>query len=197
MQVYKQTTNYTCSASSLLTILNHFGKMELNRKNEYKIWLASALLPIRASSIYALAIISKRAGLNPKVVVGEHEFSFPDYRFKGYTKNDIELATFTSNLYYKRAKRMKINIEEREFDIREVKKLLKNNILLLRVDLGVIRQCKPVVSYIVVYGYKDGNFLVNDPSMGKIKVSEEDLNASLEALSEKRKRDNRMLIFSK
>jgi len=196
MQVYKQTTDFTSSASSLLMILNHFNRLELTRENEFRIWQKSALLPIRACSIYGLALVAKEHDVNSKIVVGNLDYEYPNYRFKSYTKKELNNAKFTSKLYFNQAKIMKINIEERIFDVDEVKKLLnEKNILLLRINVGPLRNIKTTANYVVVHGYSDNKFLIFDSRIGKKLVQEDQFRECFETVKTKGKRDHRMIIF--
>ena len=196
MEIYKQTTKYTGAASSLLMVLNYFKKLELNKENEHKIWQNSALLPTRVSSIFALAVIAENMGIKTKVVVGTTRFDYPNYRFKKYKLKDIEQARYTSTIYLKKAKDKKIPIEEREFDIEEVKQRLKEGkVLMLRLNVGLLRKRKVTSNYVVVYGYSNEKFLLVDAKKGKMLVPEEEMKEALETIKTKGKRDKRMIIF--
>jgi len=196
MQPYIQTTEYTAAPSCLLSILNHFNKLELKRKNEFKIWMNSALLPIRASSIYALALTAKKYGLKPKIIAGNLDYEYPNYRFKSYKLKELNQAKITSNLFFKKAKKEKIKIEQKEFDLDYVKKLLINKkILLLRLNVGIIRNTKTTSNYVTVYGYGNNKYLINDSRLGKLLVPEEQMKEAFETVQTKCKRDHRMIIF--
>ena len=122
MQPYLQTTPFTCAASSLLTILHHFQpQIELSPENEFQIWRETVTLPTRGSSIFALANYAKKQGLNPRIVVESKKYGFPDYRFYRYTKEDIDLAAFSSSMHLKEAEKNQIPIEEREIVWKECK----------------------------------------------------------------------------
>ncbi|MFH1649956.1 MAG: peptidase C39 family protein [Candidatus Woesearchaeota archaeon] len=196
MKPYLRTTEFTTAASSLLMVLNHFNEsFELNRENEFRIWMASANLPVRASSIYGLAVFAKKNGLNPKLVMGEKEYDYPDYRFKAYTKREIDEAKFTSRLFAKECRDMDIPIEEREFDLAEVKRLVQDgHIVLLRINAGTLREKKSTSNYVVVFDY-EGGYAIMDPVQGKIIVDEKLLDEAFHTLQTKKKRDPRMVVF--
>jgi len=196
MESYTQTTDYTAAPSCLLSILNHFNKLELTRENEFKIWMESSLLPIRASSIYALAITAKKYNLKPKIVSGSLDYEYPNYRFKSYKLKELNQAKITSKIYFKEAKRQGIKIEKKEFDFEEVKNLLnEKNILLLRLNVGMIRNTKSVSNYVAVFGYANNKFLINDARLGKQLIPEDQMKEAFETVQIKCKRDNRMIIF--
>lgn len=196
MEVYKQTTKYTGAASSLLMVLNHYNKLELTKENEYKIWQNSAQLPTRASSIFALATIAENLGIKTRIVVGNTKFEYPNYRFKKYKLKDIEQAKFTSNIFLTKAREKKIAVEERDFKLEEVKKHLKEGkVLMVRVNVGKLREKKVTCNYIIVYGYSNKKFLIIDSKNGKMLTPEEDMEEALETVTTKGKRDKRMVIF--
>lgn len=197
MQAYTQTTEYTTAACSLMAVINHFKPdFQLSRENEFLIWQRTANLPVRASSIYGLAIFAKEQGLDPTVVLGEKEFDYPDYRFKRYTKKEIDEAKFSSKLHNKRARELGIKIDEREFDFKEVKELLKKGrVLMLRLNEGALRESGSTSKYVVVYESKNKEFSVMDPKQGLVKVNEDLLKEAFETLESKKKRDHRMIIF--
>ncbi len=104
-----------------MMIFNYFNlKYKLNKHNEFRIWQKSVVLPTRASDIFGLAILAKQKGLDVDVVVEKPKYSFPDYKFKGYKLNEIEMAAYSSELYYKRANRIGINIIEKNFTLKRV-----------------------------------------------------------------------------
>ncbi|MBW2968400.1 peptidase C39 family protein, partial [Candidatus Woesearchaeota archaeon] len=144
MKPYIQTTKYTCASASLAMIINHFrDSFLLNAENEFDIWQKTATLPTRGSSIYGLASYAHGQGIPLKVVVGTHEYKFPGYKFKSYKKQEILIANFSSELFYKKAKESDIRIEERSFSLDEVKDELKaGKVLLLRLVIGIIRTTK-------------------------------------------------------
>ncbi len=196
MKTYIQTTEYSTAASSLMLIINHFKpEFQVCKENEFRIWRDTVNLPTRASSIYGLAIFAKKQGLNPKIVLEEKEYDYPDYRFKRYTKNEINEAKYFSKLYHKEARELGVEIVQREFDLEFVKELLKEGrVLLLRVNAGALRDSKSTSKYVVVYNYK-GFFSMVDPAQGKITVGEEKLREAFETLVTKKKRDHRMIVF--
>jgi len=199
MKSYVQTTEYTTAPCSLMAVINHFNPdFSMCRENEFIIWRSTANLPVRASSIYGLALYAKQQGLNPRIVLGEKEYDYPDYRFKGYTKKEVDEAKFSSRLYHKKAREQGITIHEREFDFKEVKKLVEQKkILLLRINEGALRESGSTSKYVVVYHYNPSlnEYSVLDPKQGNTKVSEELLREAFETLETKKKRDHRMIIF--
>ncbi|MFQ5474455.1 MAG: peptidase C39 family protein [Candidatus Nanoarchaeia archaeon] len=199
MRPYKQTTIFTCAAASLASIINHFRpEFPLTKENEFMIWQQTATLPTRGSSIFALGLFAKERGIPVSIVVGEADYKFPGYRFKSYKKKEIEIADFHSQLYCKRAKDAGVQIDERDFNLAEVKSLLKRGkVLLLRVIIGQLRDTKVNKRnphYIPVYKFENGLFHIIDPRRGSVKVREEQFKEAFDSVQNCR-RDNRMIIF--
>ncbi|NQU79641.1 peptidase C39 family protein [Candidatus Woesearchaeota archaeon] len=199
MQPYRQTTRYTCAAASLAMIINHFKKdFKLNAENEFDIWHKTATLPTRGSSIYALAIYAHQHNIPLKVIVGEHEYKFPDYKFKSYKKKEIEIANFSSQLFYSQTKELNLDIDERDFTIDDVKSALQQGkIVMLRLITGIIRGSKNNKRnphYLPIYGYKEGIFNIMDPRRGDTIVSEHIVQEAFNKVKDV-KRDHRMIIF--
>ncbi|MBN1275638.1 peptidase C39 family protein [Candidatus Woesearchaeota archaeon] len=198
MEPYRQTTPHTCAASSLLMALHHHDPdTPLTREQEFAIWHASANLPVRASSIYGLACVAKRRGLNPRIVLEEKEYDYPDYQARGYTKRDIDEAKFSSRMHHREARELGIPVEQREVTIDEVRKTLaQGKVVLLRVNAGVLRGTKSTSKYVVAYQDEDEDtFTVIDPKHGSFEVDDRKLEEAMATLQAEKKRDVRMLVF--
>lgn len=199
LESYKQTTNYTGAASALLSILHHFdASYEMNEEHELDIWLESIIPPTKASSIFGLALVAKKHNLQPKIIMEDPTFTYPDYRFKRYTKKQIELASKIADRYKEKCEEQGILIIERDFDVNYVDSLLQNGkILLLRVNAGRLRGTKSTSKYIVVYKKsieKDKYFII-DPRRRRKKVTRDMLEESLVELKTKKKREKCMIVF--
>jgi hypothetical protein len=198
MQLYKQTTSYTCASASVLMIINHFKpEVKLSRENEFDIWRSSVCLPTRGSSLYGLALYANNLGIPVRIIVGQHHYKFPNYRFKAYTKKEIDVAEEVSDMLYKKALSKGIKIEERDFEIDEIRKpLQEGRVILLRINRAVIKEKGRAESnYIPFYKYKDRKFYGIDPSFGPVILSEQKIKENLESIKIKCKRDNRITIF--
>jgi len=199
MDLYNQTTKYTCAASSLLMILNHFNKkFYLKKENEFRIWRETVNLPTRASSIYGLAVFAKKEGISVEIVLEESGYDYPDYRFKGYKKVEIESAEFMSSIFEKEVKNLAIPLVMKEIHVSDIKELLrKGKILMVRLNAGIFRDTKSNSQYLVFKGLTEqGKFIVFDPVSGILEVDEIQLKEALDTLHSKKKRDCRILIFS-
>ncbi len=199
LESYKQTTNYTGAASALLCILNYFdNEFEANEDNELDIWLQTVILPTRASSVFGLALYAKKHNLQPKIIIEDVKYTYPDYRFKRYTKKQIELAKKISDKYKNKCDEENILIVERDFDVNYIDSLLlKEKIILVRVNAGRLRGTKSTSKYIVVYKKsqeKDKYFII-DPRRRRKKVTREMLEEALQELKTKKKREKCMIVF--
>ncbi|MFH1064697.1 MAG: peptidase C39 family protein, partial [Candidatus Woesearchaeota archaeon] len=155
-------------------------------------------LPTRGSSIYALATYAHEQGVPLKMVVAEPEYKFPGYKFKAYKKTEIELADRISTMFYTKAKEAGITIDENDFTLDSVKRLLtEGKVLLLRLIIGIVRgtkENKRNPHYLPVYGYSGGKFLIMDPRKGPMKVDEAVVEEAFDKVTEV-KRDHRMIVF--
>lgn len=198
MKLYKQTTSYTCAACSLIMVINHFKPdFKLNRENEFKAWRDTINLPTRASSIYGLACLAKREGLSVKIILEEKEYEYPDYRFKGYTKKEIDDAKYMSKIYAKEAYYLDIPIEKKEVKIEEIMNMLnEGKIIILRVNAGVFRDTKSTSKYLPFFKRKDSELItVLDPVKGELLVNQKAIKDAFDTLQTKKKRDHRLLVF--
>lgn len=198
MKLYKQTTDYTCAASSLMMILNHFQpEFKLNRENEFKVWRETVNLPTKASSIYGMACYAKKRGLDIKVILEEKEYDYPDYRFKGYTKKEIDDAKYMSRIFAKELFSLNISLEKRPIKIEEIHQLLnQGKTILLRVNAGFLRDTKSTSKYLPFYKKTNSNLItVMDPIKGELLIDSKALQEIFDTLITKKKRDHRMIIF--
>ncbi|MCK5107761.1 MAG: peptidase C39 family protein [Nanoarchaeota archaeon] len=197
MKQYTKTTDFTSAASSLMMIINHFNaEFELNQENEFRIWLSSVNLPTRASSIYGLVNFAKEQGLNPSIILDQQGYEYPDYRFKGYKKIEIEQAAFSDSLHKSKAKKNKIKISKIKINSDLVESLINDKkVLMIRLNAGVFRDTGSISNYLIIYGEKNGKFQIIDPKIGFLESSKEQIQESLDTLISKKKRHSRILVF--
>jgi len=196
MQPFTQSTEYTTAAAGLLAILHELIGLNASFENELEIWRESVLLPTRASSIFGLALFAKNKGVQVKVLVESCGYDYPEYRFKRYTKTDIDLAAKNHELFLKKVRERNIEVIEAPIRFSQIKEYAKKHFLLLRVNEGLFRNIPSTSKYVVVYYSSDG-FKILDPFQedSLFVVSEEKLRESFETLTSKKKRDHRVLVF--
>ncbi len=197
MELYKQTTDYTCAACSLMMVLNHFKGFKLNRENEFRVWRDTVNLPTRATSIYGMAAFAKKQGLDVRIFLEEKEYDYPDYRFKGYTKKEIDDAKYMSRLFAREVHSLGVPLEERTIKVEEVFELLESGkILILRVNAGALRDTRSTSKYLPFF-ISEGSSLITvlDPVKGELLVNKKALEEAFVTLHTKKKRDHRMLVF--
>jgi hypothetical protein len=197
MQFYRQTTEYTTAACSLLMALNHFlPSVKLTRDNEFRIWQRCALLPTKGCNIFRMAIIVAENGLKPLVITESTRLKFPTYRFYKYKLQDVEAASFNLSLFYKDFEKKGLPVEKRGFHVEEIKQhLAKGAVVLLRMNAGLHRNEKATSNYLAVHAYKDGKFLVNDPKIrGNFALRDDQMEEAISSLKTKCKRDQKMLV---
>lgn len=197
--VYIRTTPYTNAVCCLLNALELLKKdFKASSDNEFSMWLSSAVLPMRTSSVYALASIGKSLGLNPKLIVDSLDFDFPDYRFHRYKKADVLLAKVSSEIYRKKCEAQNIKIDVKKVDFEIIKDLIKSNYLIVRINTKNIRSLKKNNSnYVLFKSFKDGFFDIIDPSQGLIKVEESLVLESYISLETKKHRAHKVLVLEK
>jgi len=200
MQPYFQTTPFTTAASSLLALMHHLNpEIELTKDNEFAIWQSSINLPTRASSFFGLANYARQKNFNISLVVEKTDYSFPDYRFYRYTKEDIEHAAFSHNNHFVKTKELGIPLVEKEITLQDVKEeLQKDNLLLIRINAKHLRSLKRNTSnYIILTGFTAGYYHLLDPIIGGLSIPESTMQEAFSSLEEKKYRDHRMIVFQK
>ena len=207
-----QTTRFTSSAVGLMQIINYFDKeFIMSKENEFKIWISAANLPTRSPSIYGLAGFAKSKGLNVKLILSNHEYSFenssentqePYQKGRGYRTefrdDEIANAKFSSYIHQRSARES--GVEERDFEFEEVKSLLREGkCILLRLNRQVLFGHRPEASYYAVIGYDEENsvFKVFDPKNEEMDVPEDQMREAFETLKSVCNRDNRMIVVWK
>jgi len=199
MESYKQTTNYTGASSALMCIMHHLDNtIELTENNELDIWLKTIIPPTRASSVFGLALYAKSKGFNPKIIAENINYTYPDYRFKRYTKKQIELANKIADQYQDKCLAKDIVVVQRDFDVNFIDNLLdKKKIMLLRVNAGRLRGTKSTSKYIAIYkkSIEKNKYWIIDPRKRRKKITREMLEEALIELKTKKQRDKAMIIF--
>ena len=197
MKFYRQTTEYTSAASSLLMVLHHLKDVALSAEEEFSIWHASANLPVRASSVYGLALVAAKHGLSPRLVLEEREYDYPDYLADRYSKKEVDAAKFSSRLYAKRAQEAGIPLDQREVTIDTVlRELGKGRIVLLRLNVGPLRKGEDHSRYVVTYQVEGEDlFTIMDSLFGPSEVDADVLEACMASLHARKGRDVRMIVF--
>jgi len=85
----------------------------------------------------------------------------------------------------------------KDFDANDLKEMAQQGkIIMVRINIGILREQKALSHYVLVYGYSKKAFLVIDPSEGQRLVTLPEMQQALDTLETKKKRDLRMLVFS-
>ncbi|MBR9676764.1 hypothetical protein GOV04_01370 [Candidatus Woesearchaeota archaeon] len=195
---YKASSEYTSAAAGLMSLIHYYlPRYKLNKENENRVWRESAALPMKGCSIYGLARVAKKQGLRVKVLVGDKNYKFPNYRFESYKLSDVNDATYTSKILYEDAVKEGVEILESDFELAYIKKLLgKSKKLIARLNAGVIRGTKAKSQFIPIIDYKNNNYTILDPREGTIlNVSDELMNKAFLSVKQTLHRDNRMIIL--
>ncbi len=133
-------------------------------------------------------------------MIGKRQQKYPLEGIRWYDKKELHIANFSSDLYFRRAKNMDIEIVEGDFKLSNVKKLLKQGqVLMVRLLVGVVRETKTnrkIPHFMVIYKYEKGKYYIMDPRRGELKVTEKILREAFDGLKNIN-RDPRMIIFGK
>ena len=145
-----------------------------------------------------MACFAKKLGLDVRIILEEREYDYPDYRFKGYTKKEIDDAKYMSRIFAKELFSLEISLEERELKLEEILAFLNNGkILLLRVNAGSLRDTRSTSKYLPFFKRQGSELItVLDPMKGEILIDQKALEESFDTLQTKKKRDHRVLIFN-
>lgn len=198
MKHYKQTTNYTCGPSCVLTILNHYWpkKFLLNKENEYEIWLQTVNPLIRGCPAFALAKILQDYGLITRVIYRK-EFSSMNY-IKRYIKPiDFKVYRILNLLRKKQALKSGVKYEKRKIKFDEIKKWLKlNDFIILLVEPKTINKNlkRRGLHWILITDYKNGKFLIYDSLSRKKWLSEELLKLAFDNVRKLINCDNKAVL---
>jgi hypothetical protein len=199
---YFATTNYSTVASSVLTIVHFLNQdVPLTKEEEFKIWQQTTILPTRASSIFALAKYAKEKNCKVKAIVEKLEYDFPDYRFYRYTKEDVDNAKLSAKLLQQDAVQSGVQVEVKDFSLRDVNQLLiENKIILLRLNVKALRNLKRNSSnYVVVnnFNQETNEYSIIDSADSARTISKDLLQECFDTLESKKHRDHRMLVFNR
>ena len=199
MHKMEPSTRFTTTAIGLMHIINHFdSEFILSKENEFKIWHSSVNLPTRSLSLYGLASFAKEQGINVKIVVEEHEYSFDIDQLPPHKRDEISNAKFSSFIHQKKARNSGVEIDEKPFSMEDVKNYLKNGkLILLRLNKQAFFGYKPEPTYFAVFSFnkKDETFTIVDPKEGVIDISEDKMFEAFDSLKTKCRRDHRMIVF--
>jgi len=170
----KQTTDFSCGACATLMVWRYFDrKVELSKQNEFLIWMEIVALPFKFSSPYRIATFFVRRGLETRLLMGQEAGSegktlleccqvdpterrlFLDF-FKAY--NEILKSHIASAIL------------DREPTLRDIKIALFNDSpVIALVDSYYTAKTRGardpphLPHWVVVTGYEDDKFHLNDP----------------------------------
>jgi len=191
MKPYLQSTEYTTAAASLVWALQQLSDHISNSWVELDIWHHSALLPTRASSVYGLALYAKKKGLTPSIILQKQQYSFPDYRFFRYKKTDIDIAKDMQDYYRRKATQENIPIIKKKITISLIESL-KEHTMLIRLNPKLWRS---TTSNFVVLNVLEKGYQIMDPQLGLLCITKDVLQASLDQLIDKKKRQPQILVL--
>ncbi len=191
--LFKQTTKFTCSPASVLMILEHFGILKANRINEMKILELTRGKPFKLETDVGIASALMKFGFGCKIIskqdvkIGEIGLCF-EYESIDISKKSLLFKKFLKNRNSVKMEALRKGciIEDRNPTSEDVIEILNKKMpaILLFDDFFIDSEdnrfhCPHTVA---VVGFSRGNFKINDPWQGKIKVSKSLLDKSIKSL---------------
>lgn len=174
LPLFEQTTDFTCGACATLMVWKYFDRsVELSRRNEFLIWTETAALPFKFSSPYRIASFFVKKGFETKLLI-EEEMS-------GEGKVPLECCSidaaqrtlfldFFKSYNAELERQIASNIVRKKpapSDIRRA--LFRRSPVIALVDSYYTVKARgarnPVhlPHWVVVTGYEDERFRINDP----------------------------------
>ncbi len=121
---YKQTTDNTCTAASLIMILKYFGKLtKLDRKQEIKVYKE-----IKIPNRYSISVVAKRHGLYPVIITNVKTVESSKW-LKSIGKSQKEISDMKKVVLRDGQKAKRLGIKEvlvRSIKISDIATILKN-----------------------------------------------------------------------
>lgn len=171
--LYRQTTDFTCGACATLMVWRYFDKKaKLSRQNEFLIWTETAALPFKFSSPYRIAAFFIKRDLATQLIneqITAKESGAP-LECCEIEPADRKLFLDFFNAYNATLKRrIASSIEDRTPSLSDIRNaLIAGSPVILLVDSyytlrarGARQPCH-LPHWIVVTGYMDGRFHIND-----------------------------------
>lgn len=193
VNLYKQTTQFTCAPSSVLMVLNYFAGTSLTKENEIKLWKFTRAKPFKKGCELGIANALLAFGLNCRIISSQevHERE-TDICFK-YEKIDIRKRELLLKKFFiercilkKYIEKKGCLIEDRDPKLIDIKKIINDRkpVILIIDDFFINKKrnkihCPHVV---VATGYKNNMFSIKDSWFGEVLLKEHVLKKSMKGL---------------
>ncbi|MEM3427229.1 MAG: peptidase C39 family protein [Nitrososphaerales archaeon] len=193
---YRQSTEFTCGPACVMMVLKLFGKeIEMNKRQEFEIWRECNMIGSLGSDAFGLSIPLLKRGIGVKIVT-ERKETIPIKRIvRRWGENRGQIAKYAMALSYDKSKNLGAKILFRKPKVADIKEALNAGAApIVLVNMYDLHRYN-VPHWIVVSGYEEDWFYVNDPyrRRGQTRIKEEVLNHSIESLATKIRASRSML----
>jgi len=189
--LFRQTTDFTCGACATLMVWRYFdSNVQLSKQNEFLIWAEIVGLPFKFSSPYRIAEFFIKKGFETKLLM-KREIISEDIMLLECCR--VEPAERNLFLDFFKAynqileRRVASAILDKKPTMSDIRKTLSNHSpIIALVDSYYTAAAKEAQAqshlphWIVVTGYDDKRFHVNDPAQGKIIEEERVLEEAMD-----------------
>jgi len=180
----RKRTRFTCGPVSLMEVLRlFFPERPLDPSEEFRLWQRSATLPIRGSSIYALATVAAETGLDVNVYTEELGYRFPKHLDFGYSLEEVQWATETTARFMSDARAAGVILTEEPLTPERVVDILATApVSMVRIDSSILHDTPSYhSSHLVAVEPRGESMVVHDSLLGSsFRVSKGDLMEMLE-----------------
>ncbi len=167
--LYAQTEDFTSSAACAMMALKYLNKnFKLKKEIEYGIWQEAVNGSVWYGSKYGLAYALAKRGADVSIMSNTKD---EGYETKMAVYENVNLKTLSASFNEIRQKAQDIGIEEEHtvaFSINHIKKALSaGHIPIVLIDAksvnSYLKEDESMPQWVVVKGYDNDNFYINDP----------------------------------
>jgi predicted double-glycine peptidase len=189
--LFRQTTDFTCGACATLMVWRYFdSNVQLSKRNEFLIWTEIVGLPFKFSSPYRIAEFFIKKGFETKLLT-KQEINSEDIMALECCRVEpagrklfLDFFQAYNRILKSRVASAILNKKPTMSDIR--KTLSNRSPIIALVDSYYTATAKEAQApshlphWIVVTGYDDKRFHINDPAQGKIIIEKRVLEEAMD-----------------
>ena len=188
---FRQATDFTCGACATLMVWRYFdSNVQLSKQNEFFIWAEIVGLPFKFSSPYRIAEFFIKKGFETKLLMKQEIISEDVMLLECCRVEPAERKLFLDFFQaYNRILRNRVAsaILDKKPTMSNIRNTLSNHSpIIALVDSSYTATTKGARApshlphWIVVTGYEDKKFHVNDPAQGKIIIEKRVLEEAMD-----------------
>ncbi len=167
MPVYRQTSDFSCGAASLVMALHALRGEPATKRREWELWRQATMIGIPGIDQWGLALAARQSGV-PATVVSAAEMTFPyKGRRPGWASPDmVDLTVFAQQENHARALQLQVTFQQRAPTPQDVTGALQHGAVpVLLVDLHILSRGQDMAPHwVVVAGNDAGTFTIHDPA---------------------------------